>query len=122
MVDLTLIIAHCNMKKILQSLFVFLATFCFAQEDITLDQLLINSGQFTQAGLNNRVLYQRSIMYADIPHFNSGTNTATHPYFEQAILELYAASSQQYFANPSSLLNFEDVAEYASEIPSEMIS
>lgn len=65
MVDLTLIIAHCNMKKILQSLFVFLATFCFAQEDITLDQLLINSGQFTQAGLNNRVLYQRSIMYAD---------------------------------------------------------
>lgn len=62
-------------------------------------------------------------MFADLYNFNFPEhNTSSSAHFKQAISELYAASSQQYFANPSSLPNFEDVAEHATEVPIGIIS
>lgn len=82
-----------------------LFSFCFshAQEDLSLDQLLLNSNQYTAQSLANRVFYQRSAMVADIPHFNMGINTATYPYFEQAILEMYFASNQSMYMKQNTL-------------------
>lgn len=58
------------MKKFLLLKFIFIILFIQGQqEDITLDQLLINSGNYNKASLDSRALYQRSIMYADIPHY-----------------------------------------------------
>ncbi len=79
----------------------FISSFSFSQENINLDQMLANSGQYTAKNIDTRVLYQRSVMIADIPHFNQNDrNVANYHYFKQALQEMYISSNQlQYFSH-----------------------
>jgi hypothetical protein len=103
-------------KKLFLSAIIFVSPIVFAQNanwDYATSQIYTPAAGFSP----KKVLLDKAPMFADLYNFNYPEhNTSSSAHFKQAISELYAASSQQYFTNPSSLPYFEDVAEHASEI------
>ncbi|MFC6267752.1 hypothetical protein [Frigoriflavimonas asaccharolytica] len=110
------------MKNYVSILMLFCAPFLFAQNfnwDTALSQIYVPTSGFSP----QKVLLDKAPMFADLYNFNYPEhNISNADHFQQSLSELYTASSNQYFANPTTLPKFEQVIGTATEIPIGILS